>query len=268
MHPKQARAAQAQETVAALTSGSYVTASGQHVDISAPLAAAVAGTCEYVPDWQPPAPRPRGAATELVVVGVDTLAAARDLPNPVVLNFASARHPGGGFLNGAQAQEECLARDTGLYACINGRRMYQHNRGKDCLYTHAMIYSPAVPVLRDETGQLLAAPWTTAIITAPAPNAGVVLQREPHRVADVEAALTERARRVLAVAHAHDHQHLVLGAWGCGVFRNDPATVARTFHQLLVGPYDGVFTQVVFAVLDSSSKGRTLQAFQHQFAGE
>lgn len=75
--------------------------------------------------------------------------------------------------------------------------------------------------------------------------------------------------RVLAVAAHHGHDVLVLGAWGCGVFANDPEAVADWFARLLTGdgPFRGVFRHVVFAVLDRSGDGGNLQPFARCFGG-
>src|SRR6185437_10556724 len=94
----------------------------------------------------------------------------------LALNFASARHPGGGFLKGSQAQEESLARASGLYACIAPLRgMYDANhRFRSCLYTDHLIYSPDVPVFRADNDSLLDHPYPVSFVTAPAVNAGAV----------------------------------------------------------------------------------------------
>ena len=86
-------------------------------------------------------------------------------------------------------------------------------------------------------------------------------------LSEIEGLLTERAGRVLAVAARHGVRTLVLGAWGCGVFRNDPVTVARVFRGHLAddGAFAGRFARVVFAVYDTSSAKTTLGAFQETF---
>jgi len=98
------------------------------------------------------------------------------------LNFASARHPGGGFLGGAQAQEESLARTSGLYACLTSahcKKMYLINQqNKSCLYSHRIIYSPDVPVFKDDDGAILDEWYSMNFISAPAVNAGVVRKRD------------------------------------------------------------------------------------------
>jgi uncharacterized protein (TIGR02452 family) len=67
---------------------------------------------------------------------------------------------------------------------------------------------------------------------------------------------------VLAAARHHAHRILVLGAWGCGVFRNDPAFVADVFARLLASPsFAGAFDRVVFAIYDRTAGQKTLRAF-------
>ncbi|MFE6775131.1 TIGR02452 family protein [Streptomyces sp. NPDC057702] len=189
-----------------------------------------------------------------------------------VLDFASARNAGGGYLNGAQAQEEALCRGSALYTCL--RRVPEfyaaHRADPSPFYSDRVIYAPGVAVFRDEDGTLLEEPYRAAFLASAAPNAGVIARRDLAAVARVPAALAARAERVLAVAAAHGHRHLVLGAWGCGVFRNDPAHVAGAFRALLTGDgrFAGHFARVVFAVLDRRADSPTRAAFTTAFATE
>jgi uncharacterized protein (TIGR02452 family) len=146
--------------------------------------------------------------------------------------------------------------------------MYAHHRAHgDALYSDWMIHSPDVPVFRDdESAALLEEPYLCAFLTAPAPNAGVVLAREPGRRDEVDRVMAARVTRALAIAAAHGHRSLVLGAWGCGVFANDPAVVARAFGAELEGAFAGVFDEVVFAVLDWSEERRFIRPFVERFA--
>ncbi|WP_432173997.1 TIGR02452 family protein [Streptomyces sp. Tue6028] len=264
-----ATALRTEEIVAA---GAYRASDGREVPIGAAVAAARAGTRMHGPEpVEIPAFAPRETVFE--VTGESSLQAARRLTgdDPVaVLNFASARNPGGGYLNGAQAQEEALCRASALYTCLAGvREFYDHHRAhRDPFYTDRVIHSPAVPVFRDDRGALLDAPYHAGFLTAAAPNAGVILRRTPERAADLPGALAVRAERVLETAAAHGYRRLVLGAWGCGVFRNDPAQVADAFHTLLGGDgrFAGAFTHVVFGVLDRTRGSVTLSAFERAFA--
>jgi uncharacterized protein (TIGR02452 family) len=272
MYINRERAAElGQQTVRILRAGTYVNAAGAAVDIRPALAAAQAGTRAYPPE-EPV--RERFAAvrdTRIEVTNETTLAAAfrliTEAHQPAALNFASAKHPGGGFLGGARAQEESLARASGLFACLDGQPMYDHHRAQaDPMYTSYAIYSPAVPVFREDDGTLRDEPFSCAFITAPAVNAKVVLERRPSHRPAIRAAMGERTRRVLAIGATHGHDSMVLGAWGCGVFGNDPAEIAGLFRDALAGPYTGVFARVVFAILDSSPEERFIGPFRRALA--
>jgi uncharacterized protein (TIGR02452 family) len=185
----------------------------------------------------------------------------------IALNFASARNPGGGFLSGSEAQEESLARSSSLYACLDGRSMYAfHERHGKPLYTDYVIYSPSVVVFRDDDGKLLETPITCSFLSAPAPNAGAVLQRDSRRGDEIRRALQSRVTKVLSVAAAQGYDIIILGAWGCGVFKNDPQEVATQFQGALAGDFAGVFRLVHFAVLDRSSGGMIIAPFEQAFA--
>ncbi len=186
------------------------------------------------------------------------------------LNFASAKNPGGGFLNGSQAQEESLARATGLYPCISQMtQMYQKNRYYgSCLYLDDMIYSPQVPVIRDDNDELLDKPFLISILTVPAVNAGAVRKNgKKQEIKQIESTMLQRTEKLLSVAAVNDYKILVLGAWGCGVFKNNPHDVAGYFHHHLVDnkKFSGLFEKVVFAVLDNTKEGSIVDAFRKRF---
>ena len=182
------------------------------------------------------------------------------------LNFASAKNPGGGFLNGSQAQEDSLAKATGLYPCISQMtEMYEKNRNySSCLYLDDMIYSPQVPVIRDDNDELLNKIFLISILTAPAVNAGAVRKNaKKQEINKIETTMLQRTEKLLSIAAINDYKVLVLGAWGCGVFKNNPDDIARYFHyHLLENPkFNGLFAKVVFAVLDNSKDENIINAF-------
>ena len=238
--------------------------------------AAVAGTVLYAPGTLAKAePRERRPGPMRVEVTDETTAAAgRRLVGEgearvAALNFASAKNPGGGFLGGAKAQEEDLARCSALYTCLLRQpRYYEVNRATaSMIYTDHLIYSPDVPFFRDERLALLDAPFTLSIVTAPAPNAGEALRRDRGAKAEIREALDRRAAYVLAAMALHGHRTLVLGAWGCGVFRNDPREVADVLARSIVHPrFEGAFDRVVFAVYDRSKERANLRAFEERMA--
>jgi uncharacterized protein (TIGR02452 family) len=267
----------ARETEAIVDAGGYrVGGSGPWVDLGAAVAAAREGSHMHLPgEPYEPAAAAGADPAPIEVTGETTLEAARRLhagggaaAGPVAcLNFASARHPGGGWRSGARAQEESLARASALATCLEAVPEYYafHEHQRHPLYSDRVVCSPAVPVFRDDGGALLDEPYPVTFLTAAAPNAGVHGDRggDPEG-ADVAEALRRRARQVLAVAAGHGHRRLVLGAWGCGVFRNDPRTVAGAFADLLAGGGDfaGTFAEVTFAVYDPGPAAPTRTAFE------
>lgn len=270
----------AQDTVRIVTEGTYTAPSGASVDIASAVRDSIANTTLL----RPPAlgalvaalePARGGGPPRIEVTREKTDDAGRRLvesegePKVLALNYASAKNPGGGFLRGAKAQEEDLARCSALYTCqLTQRAYYDENRAcGSMLYTDHMIYSPAVPFFRDSKLELLERPFLLSIVTSPAPNAGEYFRTENPSAQALEACLAARAKGILALAVAKGYRALVLGAWGCGVFRNDPKVVARTFAELLASPaFAGAFSRVVFAVYDRSAEGATYAAFRDRFA--
>jgi len=257
----------AHETLGILAAGGYSAPSGSSwVDVRAALQKAVSGSVHYSEAAWRPADLPERAfrGSELIEVwNCTVLSATQDLAQaaspeqpPGALNFASARNPGGGFTTGAAAQEESIARSSGLYPCLTKHFegfFVPARRAESGACTHDMIHSPRVPVLRDDGGQLLEQPYAVDFVTAAAPNIGVLRQKSKGKEAEqlAEGALRERIPRVLDLFARHSARDLVLGAWGCGVFGNDPRTVASLFLQELGGCFRGRFRRVIFAVLDA-----------------
>ncbi|MFJ3404665.1 TIGR02452 family protein [Promicromonospora sp. NPDC090134] len=252
----------AAETMDAVRAGSY-SAHGRRVDIADQVAAAVAGTRLILPGTQLPEGAAWSGPATVEVRDESSLAAARRLgPGTACLVFASARNPGGGFLNGAQAQEEAIARSSALYASQTAApEFYEHHRREtSLLYSDRVILSPDVPVIRDDGGTLLAEPYPVTFLTAAAPNLSAIERNQPAAVGEVGATLARRAARVLDVAAAHGSRRIVLGAWGCGVFGNDPADVASAFAEALAERPR--FEHVAFAILDARPGQPVLGAFE------
>ncbi|MEU1587011.1 TIGR02452 family protein [Micromonospora sp. NPDC005710] len=258
----------ARQTVAITDTGRYRNGAGDEVGIGEMVRTAVAGTHLHLPDEVFAVRNVEPGEGRVEVTNESTLQAARRLaPGAACLVFASARSPGGGFLNGAEAQEENIARSSALYPCLLAAPEFHafHRAQRDLRYTDRVIFSPNVPVFRDDEGDLLDQPYTTAFLTAAAPNLGAILGNQPEHAADVPAVLARRARRVLEVAAAHGQRALVLGAWGCGVFRNDPATVAEVFADALREV--DCFDHVVFAIRDNLPGTPVYRTFAERFPG-
>ena len=183
-----------------------------------------------------------------------------------VLNFASAKNPGGGFINGAMAQEESLAVSSCLYKTqLAHEEYYTKNRScKTMMYTDYAIYSPNVVFFRDGHFGLLEKPVAASVLTLPAVNMGQVMLKGEN-VSKAENVMKNRMKLSLAIFANQGCKHLILGAYGCGVFRNDPMKIAQWWSELLQQDFAGVFENVVFAVLDKSSTGKCIKAFQMIF---
>jgi uncharacterized protein (TIGR02452 family) len=268
----------AQEILDIVERGGYTAPSGNWVDVRAAQATAMERTELFRPDAltalfdEPPG---TGGFPMVEVVDATTQDAAQSLvaqgPGVALLNFASARNPGGGFLNGARAQEEEVCRCSGLYsALLRQRGYYDANRfEKSALYTDHIIYSPNVPFFRTSAKQpWLEEPFLASVITAPAPNAGAIKQNKSGETPQIRPTFERRWRNVLLVAASRGHRVVVLGAWGCGAFQNDPEIAANTVLPWLRSPrFAGCFDKVVFAIPDGGRSGANLVGFRKVLAG-
>lgn len=274
------RAATAAETLQILNAGIYHGPDGQPVSLVDALRVSVAGTRTVTPaEWQDVIRRantlsPSATPATVEITAETTLAATRRLvkagrADTLALNFASAKNPGGGFLSGSLAQEESIAVASGLYpTLLTGEAYYATNRRTGSkLYTDHAILSPGVPVFRDDSGRLLASPYLATFFTMPAPNRGAISGGSPD-LARVAETFRRRIRYLLSLASVTGYRTLVLGAWGCGVFRNDPGEVAELFAEALFGPdaWINQFDHIAFAVYDRSPGAEIHGAFHRCFA--
>ncbi len=248
--------------------------------------ASIAGTVLY-PAGTAPAP---GAArlSRPMSVSVSrrrTLEAAlfrlRESPGAkvAVLNFASATNPGGGVTRGSSAQEEAICRCSTLYPALDTPGLWQkfykfHRDRRDTRYTDACIYTPGVTVVKTDTDRperMNREDWRQVdVITCAAPN----LRERPYNTMNPgqgsalklsDAELLElhkvRGKKILQAAAAHGADTVILGAFGCGAFRNPPEVVARAYRELL-DQFDGYFRQVEFAVYCTPRDSRNYDAFR------
>lgn len=257
------------ETVEILERGSYIV-DGVEVDLNEAIDRSMEETCSYPPGSRVLREKLEQYQTVYEVLNESTLSAARKLIqsgfNTAILNFASAKSPGGGFLSGALAQEESLARSSGLYACLVDDEMYPFHRARhDPMYTNYAIYSPGVPIIRDDEGNLLPEPYLSAFITSPAVNAKAVLKKNTSKHGQIRNEMEKRIQKVLGIAAEWNHDGLILGAWGCGAFGNDGNIIAELFYNALTQQFKGAFSRVVFAVIDWSEERRFIGPFRQRF---
>lgn len=208
-----------------------------------------------------------GEMCRITVTNEDSFQAAGRYENPFVMNFANAHNAGGGFMLGANAQEEALCRCSTLYASITADKageMYRYNNTHiSSVASDYMLYSPQVCVFRDEKCKLLTEPFMAAVVTVAAPNRnGAAILATDKKLAET---MKRRIRIMLRIAAKKGHRNLVLGAWGCGAFRNNPRKVAEYFRKVLVDEeYGRCFDEVCFAVYGKED-GRNITEFRNVF---
>ncbi len=269
--PRQATSPHARQILQILDAGGYTAPSGRWVATGEAQTSAENGTRLVTPaelERLRAQDAPGGPPPPVRVVDATTQDAAQALATRAevaILSFASARSPGGGFLGGAVAQEEELCRCSGLYRALLTQPVYYqtHRADRSLLYSDHLIYSPAVPFFRTRSADpLLEEPFLASVITAPAPNAGA-LQRHGQDTSTLEPTFERRWANVLAACQDRGHRAIVLGAWGCGAFRNDPHLVARAARRALAAPrFHGAFAEVVFAIPDGGRGRANFAAFR------
>lgn len=200
-----------------------------------------------------------------------------------ILNFASATNPGGGVVNGSSAQEEALCRCSTLYFVLDTEELMKtfympHRKAGDPLYNDDLLYSPDIYAIKSDTSYPERLPedqwYKVDVITCAAPN----LRERPSNSmnpdggrhaakiseADLSVLLEKRTRRIFAAAAAGGCEVLILGAFGCGAFRNPPKIVAKAFHKALE-EYGDCFETVEFAVFHTQYETENFKAFQAEF---
>jgi uncharacterized protein (TIGR02452 family) len=265
----------AEETNEILRNRSYVTkhpSTGENtlINLSEVLDAACQGTQLHRVDDSlniPAITTPK--ETKLYMTAENTLQCLHRLhgegnEDVMILNFASAKNPGGGLNRGSWEQEENLAAVSGLITCLStpqAKPFYEFHKqmtkpGKSkpgvLMYSSNMIYSPYVPVFRNREMELSCQPFTCNIISSCCVNYNTgMLGKKTTSQEDERAVLIMQSRvlRVLQVAVHHGAETLILGPWGCGINKNSPREVAKAFNGALLHPdMEGRFKEVVFAV--------------------
>lgn len=213
------------------------------------------------------------------VTNRDTLTAAEEYAHlseicetngfTAILNFASATNPGGGVVKGSTAQEECICRCTTLYPALNQKicwdRYYNVNRNANTnIGSDTIIYTPDVLVLKDKDYNRRSKDkmFYVDVITCAAPN----LREKPSNLYNDGASKTQltltddelyaihvkRAHKIFGIARAYDIDYLILGAFGCGAFKNNPEVVAKAYKDV-IKEYLHYFKVIDFAIIDGKN---------------
>lgn len=257
-----------------------------HPALKEAIAASLRGQ-EVVPEDAPlPAPALYPDDAIVTVSGKRTLEAAAAYAGQrvAVLNFASAVQPGGGVLLGSYAQEECLCRVSTLYPCLTAPEAeaafyIPHRLAQDVLHNDDCIHTPGVVVFKGDTEHPETLPedrwFTVDVISCAAPNlreepgnamnAGEGESRSDLPAEELHALHVKRTRRICQLAAARGAEVIILGAFGCGAFRNDPAVVAGAMAEA-IREFRRAFRAIEFAVYCPPGREENLQAFRSALA--
>lgn len=202
-----------------------------------------------------------------------------------VHNFASASNPGGGVVSGSSAQEECLCRCSSLYFCINTPEMWDgfyepHRKAQNPIHNDDIIYTPEVVVFKTDTAfphLMEEFDWYEVnVVTCAAPN----LRARPSNLfnmGDGNKSITisdeelqtlheKRLKRILDIAVINGNEVVILGAFGCGAFANNPEVVAQAAKNV-IAEYAYAFKTIEFAVYCGPRDERNYEIFKEVVLG-
>lgn len=191
-----------------------------------------------------------------------------------VLNFANPENPGGGVQNGAMAQEECLCRSSILYPCLIDDNVfdeyYQYHRNlRNNFFSDRLIYTKEVTVFKDDKVVPQMMPedewFNVDVITCAAPY---LAKRKYTNLTALKKLLMSRIKNIFEAAIENDVDVIILGAFGCGAFKNPPLIVAQAFEKVILeNGYRKAFKHIVFAIKPTGEYCPNLSAFSLQFDG-
>ena len=196
-----------------------------------------------------------------------------------VLNFANPENPGGGVQNGAMAQEECLCRSSNLYPCLCDKSVFNefylyHRNLRSFFYSDRLIYTKGVTVFKDDSDVPQLMPenewFQVDVITCSAPY---IARRKYTNQAALKELFKSRIKNIFEAAVDNGAEVLVLGAFGCGAFKNPPEIVAKAFHEVIEeNAYHTKFKRIVFAIKstvgdDPYMACPNITAFEEEFYG-
>lgn len=185
-----------------------------------------------------------------------------------VENFASAKHAGGGFLNGSMAQEEALCYSTGLYQSLKDSeeafKTYRLNEKdpRNGLYHDFITVSKGVKIYYDS--KLEEVPERKIdIYTSPAVNAGIYRLRckgdEETVNQEIYLTMKDRVDNLLKTMIYHGNTKLVIGPWGCGVFKGN---LIHLMQHIKESDYTPFMEEIHFI----STSGREVEIMRQCFS--
>lgn len=200
-----------------------------------------------------------------------------------VHNFASATNPGGGVTKGSSAQEECLCRCSTLYFNLNTSEMWSgfyspHRAMQNPIHNDDCIYTSDVVVFKSDTACPSVLPeeqwYKVNVVTCAAPNLRLIPSNAMNfrdgnkgiKIADSDlyGLHVKRLTRIMEVAKAGKNEVIILGAFGCGAFENNPKVVAQA-AKTVVDMFVNDFKIVEFAIYCSQRDEQNYKAFCEVF---
>lgn len=197
-----------------------------------------------------------------------------------VHNFASATTPGGGVLKGSSAQEECLCRCSTLYFNLNSPDLWDgfytpHRNSQNPVHNDDCIYTPNVEVICTDTATpvvMKSEDWYSVnVITCAAPNLRLMpsnkmnigdgVKKVKMSDEDLQAIHERKLTRILDIALSEENEVVILGAFGCGAFENNPEVVARAAKNV-IQKYLNAFKTIEFAVYCSPKDDTNYTVFE------
>ncbi len=176
-----------------------------------------------------------------------------------VLNFANPHNPGGGVYNGAMAQEECLCRSSNLYQCISNKNVFNdyylyHKDMDHYFFSDRLIYTKGITVFKDDSDVPQIMPkeewFNVDVITCAAPY---IAKRKYTNKTALKELFKGRIKNIFEAAIDNNVEVIILGAFGCGAFKNPPEVVAKAFHEVInENNYSNYFKKIVFAIKNSN----------------
>ena len=208
--------------------------------------------------------------TEIKVKNQDSFDCAKQLLeqgfNPIVLNMANRNNPGGGVTRGSSAQEETLFRRSNLFLSLYQFAEYANSYGlQKSKYQYPMnrnfggIYSPNVTVFRAGPFggyAFLDKPYEIAVVSVAAMNRPETINNR--LTEEMIAGTKNKIRTILRIGLKHNHDSIVLGAFGCGAFRNPPEHMAEIFDEVINEPeFKNKYKKICFAILEDHNSNKS-----------
>lgn len=169
----------------------------------------------------------------------------------LVLNMANAWRPGGGVENGARAQEECLFRASDL-PIVCDKSFYP--------IENAYLYNKDVTFFKDKDYQYMD-PVVCDVITIPAYDKRKVFINDSiaYKI------MYNRIHAIFEAGEKNGVSTYILGAFGCGVFRNKPEVVSLVFKNVIEDMK--ITKKIVFAIInDMNATRNNYTIFKERFA--